>query len=78
MVRDNPVALGATEAMQACELLFAVVLGVALLGERVPQGWALVGGVCVILGVVAFALVVAAGESRSRRRTQALRTDRGG
>ena len=28
MVRDNPVALGAAEAMQAAELLFATLLGV--------------------------------------------------
>lgn len=77
MVRDNPVALGAAEAMQAAELLFAVVLGMAFLGESMPTGIALAGAGCVVAGIVAFALVVASNEARSRRRTQALRTDRG-
>src|SRR5690606_37416890 len=38
MVRHHPVALGATEAMQAGELLFAMVLGALFLGEAWPRG----------------------------------------
>ncbi|HVR81258.1 MAG TPA: multidrug resistance efflux transporter family protein [Luteimonas sp.] len=77
MVRDNPVALGATEAMQAAELLFATVLGVWLLHEAWPHGVALWGALLVIVGIVAFAWVVARPAAGSRPQTQALRTDRG-
>src|SRR5690606_32618292 len=41
MVRDNPAALGAAEAMQAAELLFATVLGVVFLHEAWPRGIAI-------------------------------------
>jgi hypothetical protein len=59
MVRDNPVALGAAEAMQAAELLFASALGVGFLHEAWPQGIALWGAALVIAGIAAFAWVVA-------------------
>jgi drug/metabolite transporter (DMT)-like permease len=59
MVRDNPIALGAAEAMQAAELLFATLLGVGFLHEAWPQGIALWGALLVIVGIVAFAWVVA-------------------
>ena len=77
MVRDNPAALGAAEAMQAAELLFATVLGVAFLHEAWPQGVAVWGAVLVVLGIVAFALLVARRSAGSLPRTRALRTDRG-
>jgi drug/metabolite transporter (DMT)-like permease len=77
MVRDNPVALGAAEAMQAAELLFATVLGVTFLHEAWPQGIAVWGAGLVVLGIVAFAIVVARSTAGSRSKTQALRTDRG-
>src|SRR5690606_14254176 len=41
MVRDQPLALGAVEAMQGAEVVFAVMLGVLLLGEPWPRGGAL-------------------------------------
>lgn len=77
LVRDNPTALGAVEAMQAAEILFATALGVALLGESLPRGWAAVGAGLVIAGIAGLSLVVAAQAAGDRRRTQALRTDRG-
>lgn len=77
MVRDNPVALGAAEAMQAAELLFATVLGVWFLHETWPQGIALWGAALVVLGIVAFAWVVARPAAGDVPKTQALRTDRG-
>lgn len=77
MVRDNPAALGAAEAMQAAELLFATVLGVAFLHEAWPRGVAAWGAVLVVLGIVAFALLVARRSAGSLPRTRALRTDRG-
>lgn len=77
MVRDNPAALGAAEAMQAAELLFATVFGVAFLHEAWPQGSAVWGALLVVLGIVAFALLVARRSAGSLPRTRALRTDRG-
>src|SRR3546814_1257704 len=58
MVRDNPVALGAAEAMQGAELLFATAIGVAFLHEAWPRGIAVWGAVLVVLGIVAFAILV--------------------
>lgn len=78
MVRDNPTALGAAEAMQAAEILFATLLGVLLLGEAWPGGIALAGAGVVALGIVAFAWVVARASADDRREVQALRSDRGG
>ena len=77
MVRDNPTALGAAEAMQAAEVLFAVLLGVALLGEGWPRGQALAGAVLVITGIGLFAWVVARDAARDQREVQAMRSERG-
>jgi hypothetical protein len=77
MVRDNPVALGAAEAMQAAELLFATLLGVWWLHEAWPHGVALWGAGLVVLGIVAFAWMVARPQAASVPATRALRTDRG-
>jgi drug/metabolite transporter (DMT)-like permease len=77
MVRNNPVALGAAEAMQAAELLFATLLGVYWLHEAWPQGVALWGAALVILGIVAFSWVVARPAAASVADSQALRGDRG-
>lgn len=77
MVRDNPVALGAAEAMQAAELLFATVLGVWWLHEAWPRDIALWGAVLVVAGIVAFAWVAARQAAGSVPKTRVLRTDRG-
>ncbi|TWT19367.1 multidrug resistance efflux transporter family protein [Luteimonas marina] len=77
MVRDQPLALGAVEAMQGAEVVFAVLLGVLLLGEAWPRGTTLVGAAIVVAGIVAFAWVVARPAAGSGRQTQALRTDKG-
>lgn len=77
MVRTNPVGLGAAEAMQAAELLFASLLGVALLGETLPQGLALWGGVLVMIGIVLFAWVAARPVTRDPRKVKAFRSDHG-
>ncbi len=77
MVRNNPVALGAVEAMQAAELLFATVIGAWLLHEAWPHGIALVGAVLVVGGIVVFAWVVSRQNAGSLRKTRVLRTDRG-
>jgi len=78
MVRDSPTALGAAEAMQAAEILFATLLGVLFLGEAWPRGAALAGACVVALGIVAFAWVVAREGRPGPREMQALRSDRGG
>lgn len=77
MVRDQPLALGAVEAMQASEVLFSVVMGALLLGEAWPAGLPLAGAAVVVLGIVAFAVVVARHAAGNLRATRALRTDRG-
>ena len=76
MVRDQPLALGAVEAMQGAEVVFAVLLGVLLLGEDWPTGTALLGAAVVVAGIVAFAWVVAR-PAAVRGETRALRTDKG-
>ena len=77
MVRNQPLALGAAEAMQGSEVVFAVLLGVLLLGEAWPSGLAVPGALLVIAGIVAFAWVVARPAAGSARKVQALRTDKG-
>jgi len=77
MVRDQPVALGAVEAMQGAELLFATVFGVLLLHEAWPQGVARWGALVVLCGIVGFAWLVARPQARNPRAVRALRTDRG-
>ena len=77
MVRDNATALGATEAMQAAEVLFAMLLGVAFLSEAWPRGQALAGAALVVSGIVLFAWIVAHDARRSARDAEALLSDRG-
>ncbi len=76
MVRDRPLALGAVEAMQGGEVLFAVLLGVLLLGEPWPSGRTALGALVVVAGIVAFAWIVARPAAGSRE-VRALRTDKG-
>ncbi|HRE83719.1 MAG TPA: multidrug resistance efflux transporter family protein [Opitutaceae bacterium] len=59
MVRHHPVALGAAEAMQAVELVFAMLLGVTFLQESWPPFLAWIGALLVSGGIAAFALVAA-------------------
>lgn len=77
MVRHDPTALAATEAMQAAEILFASLIGALWLGEAWPQGRALWGAMVVIVGIVAFSVVAARAAAGNRTATQELRTDRG-
>jgi drug/metabolite transporter (DMT)-like permease len=77
LVRDNPTALGAAEAMQGAEILFATVLGAVLLGEGWPHGWARAGAAMVFAGIVAFGLLAGRQSAGDRRATRTLRTDRG-
>ncbi len=77
IVRDDPSALGAVEAMQAAEILFSTMLGVVALGEAPPHGRAMLGALMVVAGIVALGVLVgrrAAGDAPSAR---ALGTDRG-
>jgi drug/metabolite transporter (DMT)-like permease len=77
MVRNDPSALAAAEAMQAAEILFATGFGVLWLGEAWPQGRTLWGALLVITGIVAFSLVAARAAAGSPRATRRLRSDRG-
>ncbi len=76
MVRDTPAALGAVEAMQAAELLFATVLGAWWLHEAWPGGISLAGAALVVLGILVFAWMVAR-PTVATPAVRDLRTDRG-
>ena len=78
MVCDNPTALGAAEAMQGAEVLFAVLLGVAFLGEPWPGLQSRLGALLVVAGIVLFAWVAARHAARDQRQVQAMRSERGG
>ncbi|RNF83738.1 multidrug resistance efflux transporter family protein [Montanilutibacter psychrotolerans] len=78
MVRNEPSALAAAEAMQAAEILFATIIGVLWLGEAWPQGRALLGALVVAVGIVLFSVVAARAAAGDHQATQELRSDRGG
>ena len=61
-VRDHPTALGAVEAMQGSEILFASAIGALALGEPWPSGSSTLGALLVLCGITAFALL--AGRAR--------------
>jgi hypothetical protein len=63
--------------MQAAEILFSTLLGVALLGESAPHGVAAIGAVLVALGIVGLGWLVGRRSAGDERATQTLRTDRG-
>ncbi|MEI2457252.1 multidrug resistance efflux transporter family protein [Lysobacter firmicutimachus] len=78
MVRNEPTALAAAEAMQAAEILFATVIGALWLGEAWPQGRTLAGACLVGVGIVMFSVVAARAAAGNERRVKQLRSDRGG
>ncbi len=65
-VQGDPTALGAVEAMQGSELLFATLMGVAFLQEPWPRGWTLAGAVVVMLGLAGFGLISSRREPATR------------
>jgi len=77
MVRNNPTALAAAEAMQAAEILFATLIGVLWLGEAWPQGRALAGAVLVVIGIVVFSIVAARASAGDARAVDEASGDRG-
>ncbi|MEO5622384.1 MAG: multidrug resistance efflux transporter family protein [Dokdonella sp.] len=77
MVQDDPAALGAVEAMQAAELLFSTVLGMVLLGEQAPHGYAVAGAALVIAGIIALGVLVGRASAGDAHAARTLRADRG-
>jgi drug/metabolite transporter (DMT)-like permease len=77
MVRDKPAALGAVEGMQAAELLITMLLGVWFLHEAWPRGISLWGVALILLGIAAFAWLVARPPAGAKPDPRVLRTDRG-
>jgi hypothetical protein len=63
--------------MQAAELLITMLLGVWFLHEAWPRGIALWGVVLIVLGIAAFAWLVARPPAGARPDPRVLRTDRG-
>jgi drug/metabolite transporter (DMT)-like permease len=76
MVRREPNALAAVEAMQAAELLFATVLGVLFLGEAWPQGYALLGALAIVAGIALFGWFSGRGAAGDDDALRELRGDR--
>ncbi len=76
MVRREPTALAAVEAMQAAELLFATLLGVLLLGEAWPHGYAAFGALAIIVGIALFGWLSGRGAAGHDEAVRALRGDR--
>lgn len=77
MVRHDPTALAAAEAMQAAEILFSVLIGAIWLGEAWPRGRTLIGALIVVAGIVAISMVAARSAAGNRLATEPLRSDRG-
>jgi drug/metabolite transporter (DMT)-like permease len=77
MVREQPAALGAVEAMQGAEILFATALGVLLLGEACPRGWAAVGAATVAGAIVALGVLAGRRGAGDAAAARSLRSDRG-
>lgn len=77
MVRSEPTALAAVEAMQAAELLFATVLGALLLGEAWPHGFAACGAVLIIVGIGLFGWMSGRSAAGHAEEVRVMRTDRG-
>jgi len=76
MVRSEPTALAAVEAMQAAELLFATLLGVLFLGEAWPHGYALFGALAIVVGIALFGWFSGRGAAGHDEEVRALRGDR--
>lgn len=77
MVRREPTALAAVEAMQAAELLFATLLGVLFLGELWPSGYTLFGALAIIVGIALFGWFSGRGAAHDDEAVRVLRSDRG-
>ncbi|QNK01885.1 multidrug resistance efflux transporter family protein [Dyella telluris] len=77
MVRTEPTALAAVEAMQAAELLFATVIGATFLGESWPHGYSAFGAVMIMVGIALFGWVSGRSAAGHDDEVRALKTDRG-
>lgn len=77
MVRSEPHALAAVEAMQAAELLFATVIGACFLGEAWPQGFSAIGAVMIVLGIALFGWSSGRAAAGHDEVVRTLRSDRG-
>ena len=76
MVRSDPTALAAVEAMQAAELLFATVLGVLFLGEAWPRGYTAFGALAIVVGIALFGWISGRSAAGHDQAVRALRGDR--
>lgn len=77
-VQDQPGALGAVEAMQAAEIVFASLLGALLFAEALPGTRAWMGAAIVMGGIVALGLLAGREAAGREAALKALRSDRGG
>ncbi|AIF48535.1 multidrug resistance efflux transporter family protein [Dyella japonica] len=77
MVRTEPTALAAVEAMQAAELLFATVIGAVFLGEAWPHGFSALGAVLIVVGIALFGWVSGRSAAGHEEEVRTLKSDRG-
>ncbi len=77
LVRRDPTALAAAEAMQGAEILFATLIGALWLGEVWPRGQSLAGAALVIVGITVSSWVAARAAAGHPRATRQLRSGRG-
>ncbi|RDI98213.1 multidrug resistance efflux transporter family protein [Dyella solisilvae] len=77
MVRSEPTALAAVEAMQAAELLFATVIGASFLGEAWPSGYSAIGAGMIVVGIALFGWISGRSAAGHVEELRTLRTDRG-
>lgn len=68
MVRREPSALAAAEAMQAAEILFATLIGALWLGEAWPRGQSAIGAALVVAGIAAISVAAVQPPRRSPTR----------
>jgi len=76
-VRSEPTALAAVEAMQAAELLFAMVIGATFLHEAWPHGYSAIGAVAIVVGIALFSWISGRDAAGHDREVRELRSDRG-
>jgi drug/metabolite transporter (DMT)-like permease len=77
MVRSEPSALAAVEAMQSAELLFATVIGACFLGEAWPHGYSAIGALMIVVGIALFGWFSGRAAAGHDEVVRTLRSDRG-
>lgn len=57
LVKDNPRQLAVVEATQSGEVIFTAIMGVLILKDSMPDGYAFLGIVIILIGMIAGSLL---------------------